>query len=267
MVRARAAGSGFAAVVGLLLCGAALAQGGPPRGFGAGPLGDGIGIEGFAAGPHGKTVAGSPYSANFSITSTQTLPDGNQISRNNTGSVARDTQGRTRRDITLSSIGPWAAEGKPAVHTVFINDVVAGTQYILNVDQKTARKMTWQGRGPRPNTSPRPPRPRNSDDGVTTSLGTQLINGVNAEGTRYTRTIPAGAVGNDKPIVITNEQWYSSDLQTVVMSKRSDPRMGETVFQLTNVQRTEPDPSLFQVPADFAVKEGGPRPGAVIAQP
>jgi hypothetical protein len=91
---------------------------------------------------------------------------------------------------------------------------------------------------------------------TTTSLGTQTINGVTASGTRVTRTIPAGAIGNQKPIVITVERWYSEDLQTPVMTKRSDPRTGETVTQLTNVQRQEPAASLFQVPADYTVTTG-----------
>jgi hypothetical protein len=92
---------------------------------------------------------------------------------------------------------------------------------------------------------------------TTISLGTQTVNGVQAEGTRVTHTIPAGAIGNANPIVITNERWYSSELQTVVMIKRSDPRMGTTTFQLTNIQRQEPDASLFQVPSDYMVKQGG----------
>ncbi len=75
---------------------------------------------------------------------------------------------------------------------------------------------------------------------VTTSLGTQTIGGVTAEGTRYTRTIPAGQIGNVKPIVIVTERWYSADLQMVVMTKRSDPRSGDTVFQMTSIARTEP---------------------------
>jgi hypothetical protein len=82
-----------------------------------------------------------------------------------------------------------------------------------------------------------------------------------AEGTRITRTIPAGAIGNEKPIVIVTERWYSNDLQTVVMTKRSDPRMGETTFTLTNIQRSEPDPALFQVPADYSVVAGRPGRG------
>lgn len=89
------------------------------------------------------------------------------------------------------------------------------------------------------------------------SLGIQVIEGVQAEGTRITITIPAGEIGNERPIVTVNERWYSPELQTVVMTKNSDPRSGETTFRLTNINRNEPDPSLFQVPADYTVKEGG----------
>jgi hypothetical protein len=89
------------------------------------------------------------------------------------------------------------------------------------------------------------------------SLGAQTIEGVEAEGTRVTYTIAAGKIGNERPIVTINERWYSPELQTVVLSKNSDPRMGETTYRLTNISRGEPDPSLFQVPADYTVKEGG----------
>ena len=83
------------------------------------------------------------------------------------------------------------------------------------------------------------------------SLGTQMIEGIRAEGTRTTFTIPAGAIGNDLPIQVVSERWYSPELQTVVMTKHSDPRMGDTVYRLTNINRTEPAPSLFQAPADY----------------
>lgn len=76
---------------------------------------------------------------------------------------------------------------------------------------------------------------------------------------RTTRTIPAGQVGNDKPISIVTEVWTSPDLKTVVYSKRTDPRMGEQTFQLTNIVRAEPDRSLFAVPADFKMIDG-PQP-------
>src|SRR6266566_1453949 len=89
-------------------------------------------------------------------------------------------------------------------------------------------------------------------------LGTQTIAGVTAQGTRLTRTIPAGQIGNEKPITIVHERWYSNNLQTVVMSKRSDPWSGETTYTLTNINRTEPDASLFTVPSDYTVTQGHP---------
>jgi hypothetical protein len=92
------------------------------------------------------------------------------------------------------------------------------------------------------------------------SLGTQSIEGVMAEGTRITLTIPADKIGNERPIVTVNERWYSQELQTVVLTKNSDPRMGETTYRLTNINRNEPDPSLFQVPADYTIDESlGPK--------
>jgi hypothetical protein len=106
---------------------------------------------------------------------------------------------------------------------------------------------------------------------TTETLGTQTINGISAQGTRYSRTIPAGEIGNVKAIVIVTERWYSPDLQTVIMTKRTDPRMGETDFQLTNIQRAEPAATLFQVPAGYTVQQGrghghGARPSAAPEQ-
>jgi hypothetical protein len=81
------------------------------------------------------------------------------------------------------------------------------------------------------------------------SLGTQSIEGVLSEGTGSSETIPAGAIGNDKPIQVVNERWYSSELKTLTMTKHSDPRTGEETFRLTNIRRGEPSPDLFQPPA------------------
>ena len=85
----------------------------------------------------------------------------------------------------------------------------------------------------------------------TEELGTQNIEGVDAEGTRTITTIPAGAIGNERPIEITYEKWYSRELQLVVMSKHNDPRFGEQTYRLTNIVRSEPDPSLFTLPNGY----------------
>jgi hypothetical protein len=234
----------------------------PPagHGFGHGPGRDEIRFLGFEAGLGDKTVTGAPFSASFSTETTETLGDGNQIKHASSGTIARDSQGRTRRDMTLPAFGQMAGATKAAPHVTFVNDPVAGARYILEADTKTARQM--------------PPPPDKSEftkgaragghaaadkETVTTSLGTQTVGGVTAEGTRYTRTIPAGQIGNAKPIVIVTERWYSPDLQMVVMTKRSDPRSGDTVFQMTSIARAEPAASLFQVPADYAVTKAEPR--------
>ncbi len=89
----------------------------------------------------------------------------------------------------------------------------------------------------------------------TISLGTQTIEGVTAEGTSSTFTIPVGEIGNTLPLEIVDETWYSPELQINVMTKHRDPRSGETTYRLTNINRGEPDRSLFEVPADYTLRE------------
>lgn len=254
-------------------------SGGPPRpgmrGMGAGPMGadDALGFLGFEAGLAGKTVTGAPFSADFSTETTQVLPDGNRIDNKTTGSFARDGQGRTRRELTISSIGGYPADnGRGPVRGIVINDPVAGVSYVLNENRKEARQSSIRRnpfggamRGPGANGQPQ----QNQSDATTQLLGTQMIGGIAAEGTRTIRTIPAGAVGNEKPIELTIERWYSSELQTNVLIKRNDPRGGTTVFQLTNIVRSEPDASLFQVPSDYSIVSGPvlrPHRGAIQRQ-
>jgi hypothetical protein len=86
-------------------------------------------------------------------------------------------------------------------------------------------------------------------------LGTRVIEGITAAGTRTTQTIPAGQIGNEREINIVSERWYSEELHTVVMTRRSDPRTGETVYKLTNVSRAEPQHYLFEIPGDYTVTE------------
>jgi hypothetical protein len=87
-------------------------------------------------------------------------------------------------------------------------------------------------------------------------LGQQTIEGVTANGSRTTTVIPAGAIGNEQPITIVSEQWFSPDLEMLVLTQHSDPRVGETTYRLTNITRSEPDRALFQVPSDYTIQEG-----------
>jgi hypothetical protein len=208
----------------------------------------------------GATVKGAPYSATAVTESIQTLKDGNSITRKDSTSVYRDSDGRTRKEQTLSAIGPFAADGK-AHQMTFIQDPVAGVHYVLDAQNKAAQKMKAsanagpgpQNRGPQ-DRGPQNHRPSASQAKVE-SLGTQVIEGVQAEGTRSTFTIPAGQIGNERAIEIVDERWYSSELQVVVLTKHSDPRMGEHVYRLTNISRAEPAKALFEVPSDYTVTE------------
>jgi hypothetical protein len=226
---------------------------------GPGPLGagDAMGFVGFEEGLGGKKVTGAPFTATISTKTTQVLADGNRIDRTTTGTIARDSQGRTRRDMTLPAIGAWETADQAAPHVVFINDVVSGTQYVLDTNRKIAHEVRLVRGGRRIRIQGDPPGTQGAGDVTTTPLGTKTINGVSAQGTRYTRTIPAGQIGNEKPIVITTERWYSPALHLYVLTRTSDPMRGDSVRQLTDIQTGEPAPALFQVPSDYKLKKGG----------
>ncbi len=214
---------------------------------------------GAEAGMPGRVVKNAPYSADLVTESSQTLTDGNHIRQTSTVKVFRDSEGRTRREQTVNLNGLGSNSNMPQL--VFINDPVSGTNYALNPKDRTATRSTWgRGGGRRGNGNPPPPRgPRalNSDSNVKSEdLGRQTMEGVPVQGRRTTTTIPPGEMGNDQPIVIVNESWYSPDLQTMVYSKRSDPRSGETVTRMINIIRSEPAHMLFEPPADYKVTQG-----------
>ena len=87
------------------------------------------------------------------------------------------------------------------------------------------------------------------------SLGQKVVEGVMADGKRVTTVLPAGAVGNQQPITILTEQWFSPDLEILVMTRHSDPRTGETAYTVSNITRAEPQATLFDVPADYTMLE------------
>ncbi|HKO97443.1 MAG TPA: hypothetical protein VJU86_10645 [Pyrinomonadaceae bacterium] len=203
-----------------------------------------------------RVVKGSPYSAHFSTENTQTLADGTRVTRKSNGVVYRNTEGRTRREQTLGALGHIPVEGQPK-QLIFINDPIARAHYVLDVKERSARKLPFRD-GPPPPTGPPPDSKRPPDPMVTESLGTKQIEGVEAEGTRTTITIPVGRIGNDRPLKIVSERWFSPELKIVILSKHNDPFSGDNVYQLTGINREEPPLTLFTVPADYRVTEERP---------
>ena len=219
-----------------------------------------------------KVVKGAPYTATASTETTQMLADGNRIVHKQSGLVARDSEGRTRREEVMAGMGPVQVN---APRVVFIHDPVAGAAYILNPDKQTASVMKHNMNGTnmeQMHAKMQKEFAANGEEGnvKTESLGTQEIEGVSAQGTRVTRTIPAGKIGNEQPIQITVETWVSPDLHTTVLQKRNDPRFGETVFQITNIKQGDPDASLFQIPSGFKTEQmpmGGMKHMMIMRKP
>jgi hypothetical protein len=256
-------------------------------------------IAGGSASSNTSPVQGAPYSATIVNESVQTLADGNRIVQNTAGSTARDSQGRTRQDMPLPPLGNLSAANAPhmvliqdpvaqTTYSLNLTDKTAhklglppmppppGTatskvKMLMGAGATGAVAGAFAGPGPVVMTAPvgvavagmketffvgkNDPAETKTED-----LGSQTMEGVTVQGVRTTRTIPAGEIGNDKPIDMVTEVWASPDLKTVVYSKRSDPRMGDQTFRLTNIVRSEPDASLFTIPADFKIVDGS-QPG------
>lgn len=201
-------------------------------------------------------VTGAPYSADQVSENVLTLADGTHLTQNtNVRHFVRDSHGRTRTDRPL-----LATQDGRNLRVIEIRDPVEGFYYIVDQQNKVAHRFATPAGPARPAvaaqavTAPSKPstdggRPQISSE----KLGSQMLEGVMVEGYRSTTTWPVGTQGNDRPIVTTYESWFSEALETEVLTKSSHPRSGESTFKLTRIERTEPDPALFQVPPDYSV--------------
>ena len=241
-----------------------------------------------------RVTPNAPYSADSITEFVQALADGNRIVRRTTTRLYRDNDGRTRREMlndageiteivitdplagansvlhpasrtaqrmagglarvmannangqasTFTMVVPSGGESRARVRPedgtrVIVREQAEEEMKRMTEAMKIMRTERERAAGPAPTKE---------------DLGDQTVEGVSAHGTRTTTTIPAGAMGNELPLVTISEQWFSNELQMLVMTRHSDPRLGETTYRLTNIRRGEPDRSLFQVPTDYTVK-------------
>lgn len=230
-------------------------------------------------------VKGAPFSAESTTEHVQLLGDGNRMVRKSSAKLYRDAIGRTRREHEITRVRGAAPDGQPA-RLIVINDPLTQVSFIIETHNNAARKRHMppprvreamqrargdnsgfgvlmptsavRRREAQGDNAPAPPKP------VPEKLGSQVVEGVAAEGTRTTLTIPAGEFDNELPMVISHEEWYAPELQMIVLMKHNDPRFGETTFRLTNILRGEPAPELFQLPDGIKVldanRENMPRP-------
>ena len=242
-------------------------------------------VLGTTGGFLGAAVKGAPYSGEEVSEFTQVLADGTRIHNESHTSVYRDSEGRVRRE-TPDTVTIW---DPVANASYFLNkqdqtyrQMPLAVQFFSTSVQKNGTVNATIRAGsigvalaaPGPDGAPPPPPPPpppgsgqlfitrefnrtvTFGQGKTEPLGRQTIEGVAADGTRRSETIETGAIGNDRPIQITSESWYSRDLQTVVMTKQNDPRTGEQTFRLINITRGDPPANLFAIPAGYQKLEG-----------
>jgi hypothetical protein len=203
-----------------------------------------------------RVVTGAPYSALGTSETVTTLPDGRRVIRQNHMRLWRDSDGRTRSEISLSSIAGTPPVELNATVTV-IDDPAARQRYMLRPGQNVAVTVPitpCRTEGSlEPDLTVGPPRPANLPLKVSppVTLGERRLDGETVAGRRIEATIPAGAAGNKQPITMSAEQWYGKDLQVVVEATYKDPRTGETRYRLSDIDRAEPDAKLFKVPDNY----------------
>jgi hypothetical protein len=232
-------------------------------------------------------LKGAPFCATIATEHTQVFADGNRIHTTDNSTLCRDSEGRTRREASLNLLG--VAPQKSGTKLITIVDPVAGLRYLLDSDNKIARRMViLSSAGPTLKSATGPGQAGLPAKGArmmfyegasiagpdvffnngftmrtgqgldepaptTENLGDETIDGIPAIGTRITTTIPSGKMGNEQPIVVTSERWYSPELKATVMTKHNDPWAGELKTQFTRVNTSEPEPSLFTVPGDYKI--------------
>jgi len=213
-------------------------------------------------------VKGQPYSAEGVTKITQTLADGTRIEREVRSKFYRDSSGRVRREQNIlgldSLLGPLSSA--PQMATTIV-DPVAGTVSSINPAGREGRSFIILRDGYRvsvPSSSPsiitlQPAPALPTPAPKTESLGTRQIEGLSATGEKSSSIIPAGRIGNDRPIEILDERWISTDLKVVLLARHRDPQTGEVEFRLTNIKRAEPSPDLFKVPSNSFIMRSAPQ--------
>jgi hypothetical protein len=245
----------------VLTAGAAFAQVG-------GGIGSSAGVFSVPGGISG--IKGAPYSADVIEETTRVLADGNRIHQETHGKQCRDSEGRTRSEMEFPAMIPDVPRFQhiaimDSVQQLYITlDPRTKTAFIhhmghTNADDQSVKAERQRVVVPPPNAKvlrdPATMPAQNREQLRSEDLGAMEVEGFTIKGTRITHTIPAGEIGNEQPITSVFESWISPILKIPLLAKNDDPQSGQHTTKLVNIQTTEPDPSLFQVPPDYTIKD------------
>jgi hypothetical protein len=205
-------------------------------------------------------ISGAPYSAEQTYEFETVLRDGTRAHRVWPEWLYRDSEGRFRGERQMGD--------DARVRLIQIVDQVAGYQYVIDAVNKVVHRIQ---------VTPATPVPLNraaesiadlarmshhndtlnvgflingTPETTTEALGQHMIEGISTHGIKTTRKYSSASAG---PITITTEAWVSDELKVILLSKRNDPRTGETITRMLNYSSAEPAASLFQPPPNYKV--------------
>ncbi len=196
-------------------------------------------------------VPGRPFTAKSRIDWVRLMQDGTGQKQHLDSNLARDSQGRMYRERR-----GFAADGnsESPLRQTLVYDPVASTKTTCTPALRRCVTTSYHPRTPSV-ALPTGAFANGTRYLTREQLGRDKMDGLDVTGTRETVTTNPGVVGNEKPLVATKEFWYSPELETNLFVKRSDPRVGVQLIQLSGLSRSEPDPRLFAVPKGFAVTD------------
>ncbi len=209
------------------------------------------GVETVVGGIFVTPVAGAPFSATVEIVSHEKLPDGTEHVTTTRDHIARASSGRIYNERRRMMAAGYT--GEPMLLSGHIYDPSSRQSIFLNPFRHLAQEVTLRAPEKTPARALPPAQTPKAEGEVETALGTKSMDGVELSGTRRTREIAAAESGTGKPIVVTDEYWYSPALSIYMMIRHDDPRTGEQLVAVTKVERTEPPAETFAVPANYKV--------------
>ena len=205
-------------------------------------------------------VAGAPFTAKVDIVSTQILPDGTSVIRTTMNHIARDSRGRIYNE--RRSLVPASFKGLSPLLSAHIYDPSTRLSIFTDPFTRLARETVLP---PPRDPAANPNRPRLTPNIPDQDLGTQYVSGVPMQGIRKTRVLPATASETAKPVTIADEYWYSPELSIYMLIRHEDARTGTQLVAVTEVDRHEPDPGIFLVPANYKIVDETPPPAESVA--
>jgi len=203
-------------------------------------------------------VPNVPLTAVAEVQSTQVLDDGTSVSKKTFNNIARDSQGRIYNE--RRALVPESYNDTPQLISFHIYDPTTQLNTFLEVDTHLARQSVRLETAPALALAQSRPSvvPVNRPGYQEQDLGTESMENTVVHGVRKTRTISATASGTGKPIVVIDEYWYSEELHLNMLVKHDDPRTGQQTVAITQVNRSEPPPSTFEIPADYKIVDETP---------